>query len=83
MLKAARSVGGVVMLDGDTTAKGTEGTDSPGLEAAHVKAAAGAGRAARRLEAVAGSDQGPYGRCRQTRPLKQKLQMSLVDRQTF
>ena len=83
MLKAAGSVRGVVTLDGDTTAKGAEGTDGTGLEAMHVKAAAGAGRAARRPEAVAGSEQGPYGRCRQTRPLKQRLQISLVDSQTL
>lgn len=73
MLKAAGSVGGIMMLDEDTTAKGTEGTDGPGLEAAHMKAAAGAGCAARRPEAVAGSEQGPYGRCCQTRALKQRL----------
>lgn len=78
--KAARSVGRVTMLDGDTTAKGTEGTDGPGPGAVHVKAAVGAGRAARCTEAVVGSQQGPYGRCCQTRPLKQRLQMSLVDR---
>lgn len=83
MLKAAGSVHGVVTLDGDTTAKGAEGTGGPGLEAMHVKAAAGAGRAAWHPEAVAGSEQGPYGRCRQMRPLKQRLQISLVDSQTL
>lgn len=84
MLKAAGSVGVVMVLEGDTTAEGAEGTDGPGLEATHVKAAAAcAGRAARHPEAVAGSKQGPYGRCRQMRPLKQRLQMSLVDSQTF
>lgn len=34
-------------------------------------------------ETIAGSKQGPYGRCRRTRPLKQMLQMSLADSQTF
>lgn len=83
MLKAMGSVGGVVMLDGDTTANGAEGRDGPRLEPARVKAAAGAGHAAQRPQALVGSELGPYGRCCQTRLLKQRQQMSLVESQTF
>lgn len=69
-----------MMLDGDTTTKGAEGTDGPGPGAVPMKAAVGPGCAAQHAEAVVGSKQEPYGRCCQTRPLKQRLQMSLADR---
>lgn len=69
-----------MMLDGDTTAEAAEGTDGPGPGAVHMKAAMGPGRAAQRAEPVVGSKEGPYGRCCQTRPWKQRLQMSLADR---
>lgn len=78
--KAASSVGRAMMLDGDATAKGAEGTAGPRPGAVPMKAAVGAGRAAQRAEAAVGSKQGPYGRCCQTRPLMQRLQMSLGDR---
>lgn len=69
----AVSVGRFVMLDGDTTAKGAEGTDGPRPGAVHMKAAVGPGRVAQCAKAVVGSKRGPYGRYCQTRLLKQRL----------
>lgn len=78
--KAASSVGRFMMLDGDTTGTGAEDTDGPRPGAVHMKAAMSPGCAAQCAVAVVGSKQGLYGRCCQTRPLKQRLQMSLADR---